>query len=54
MSVRGDFFLTLLTAKIGVTLMPKNPCVRTLLGSKDARGTKTVLKSPWQPFCHIF
>ena len=53
MSLRGGLFLTLLTAKSRVTEMPKNPRVRTLLGSQDVKGSKTVLKSPWRPFYQI-
>ena len=34
--------------------MPKKPCVRTLLGSQHVKGTKTLLKSSRQYFCHIF
>ena len=34
--------------------MPKNPRVRTLLVSQNNKGSETVLKSAWQPFCHIF
>ena len=34
--------------------MPKKHCVRTLMGSQDVKGKKTLLKSPWQYFCHIF
>ena len=34
--------------------MPKKPCVRTLLGSQHVKGTKTLLKSARQYFCHIF
>ena len=34
--------------------MPKNPFVRTLMGSQDVKGTKKRFKSSRQYFCHIF
>ena len=34
--------------------MPKKPGVRTLVGRQHVKGSKTVLKSAWEKFCHIF
>ena len=34
--------------------MPKNSCVKTLVGSQHVKGSKTVLKSARQYFCQIF
>ena len=33
--------------------MPKKPSVRTLMGSQHVKGSKTLLKSAQQYFCHI-
>ena len=34
--------------------MTKKPPVRTLMGSQHVKGSKSLLKSPRQYFCHIF
>ena len=46
--------LKLLTEKSRVTLLPKKPCVRTLIHSQHIKGSKKLVKSAWQNFCHIF
>ena len=53
--IRGSYlFLKLQTPKIGVTYMPKKPCVRTLLDSQHVKGSETLLKSARKYFCQIF
>ena len=34
--------------------MPKKPCVRTLIGIQHVKGTKTLIKTARQYFCHIY
>ena len=34
--------------------MPKKPCVRTPMVSQHVKGSKRLLKSARQDFCHIF
>ena len=51
----GDyFFLKLYTGKSGVTYMPKEPRVRTLMDSQHGKGSETLQKSARHYFCHIF
>ena len=54
MSLTGDLSLKFQAGKSLVIWMPKNPCVRTLVGSQHVKGSKTVLNSAGQYFCHIF
>ena len=54
MNFRGSMFLKLKTANLGVILMPKKPCVITLMESQHVKRSETLHESPWQCFCHLF
>ena len=54
MSLRVYFFLKLWTAKGGVTSMPKEPCIRTLIESQHVKGSETLLKSRRKYFLITF
>ena len=54
MSLGVYFFLKLLTAKSGVTSMPNEPRIGTLMERQHVKGSETLLKSGRKYLSHIF